>query len=58
MKILTSVATKPGRLITLSALALALGSTHAFAADAFSYDSPYMLGDWGGLRTDLEKGRG
>lgn len=45
MKILTSVATKPGRFITLSALALALGSTHAFAADAFSYDSPYMLGD-------------
>ena len=55
MKKRFSVATKPGRLFTFSALALALVSTHTFAADAFSYDSPYMLGDWGGLRTDLEK---
>lgn len=55
MKTLLAVANKPGRTLALSALALVLGSSQALAADAFSYDSPYMFGDWGGLRTDLEQ---
>lgn len=36
-------------------LMFAMLSTSAMAADAFSYDSPYMFGDWGGSRTQLEK---
>ncbi|WP_407315178.1 carbohydrate porin [Pseudomonas sp. nanlin1] len=43
-----------GQLSVLGALGLA-GSAHA--ADAFDASSPWMLGDWGGTRTELlEKG--
>ncbi len=35
-------------------LMFAMLSASAVAADAFSYDSPYMFGDWGGNRTQLE----
>lgn len=54
MKILSAVVKKPGRTLALSAMCLALYSTQTLAADAFSYDSPYMFGDWGGMRTQLE----
>ncbi|MFP3437906.1 carbohydrate porin [Pantoea sp. SIMBA_133] len=30
-------------------------SASALAADAFSYDSPYLFGDWNGSRTQLEQ---
>ena len=42
----------------LSAIAaLSLGATHGYAAQAFSADSKWMSGDWGGVRTELlEKG--
>ncbi|ENZ7914688.1 carbohydrate porin [Klebsiella aerogenes] len=36
-------------------LFLALQPYAAQAADAFSTGSPWMLGDWGGLRSDLEQ---
>ncbi|WAH61013.1 carbohydrate porin [Pseudomonas silvicola] len=36
-------------------LALALCAGGAQAADAFAVDSPWMTGDWGGLRTDWLK---
>ena len=39
-----------GKLSVIGAMSLA-GSAHA--ADAFSYDSPWMTGDWGGKRTEL-----
>jgi len=40
--------------VAAGTLMLAMLSTSALAADAFSYDSPYMFGDWGGNRTQLE----
>ncbi|BDH45664.1 porin [Salmonella enterica subsp. enterica serovar Choleraesuis] len=55
MKILSAVVKKPGRVLALSAMCAALYSTQGLAADAFSYESPYMFGDWGGTRTQLEK---
>ncbi|MDF7659502.1 carbohydrate porin [Erwiniaceae bacterium L1_54_6] len=43
----------PSRLAA-GTIMFALLSASAVAADAFSYDSPYMFGDWGGYRTQLE----
>ena len=41
----------------LSAAAALVLSANAMAADAFSADSKWMTGDWGGTRTELlEKG--
>ncbi|WP_225920138.1 carbohydrate porin [Pseudomonas vanderleydeniana] len=37
------------------ALALTLGASCANAAEAFDPDSPWMLGDWGGSRSDLAR---
>ena len=37
----------------LAALLLANTATHA--ADAFSTESPWMLGDWNGQRTQLQR---
>jgi len=38
----------------LSAIAaLSLGAGSGYAAEAFSADSPWMTGDWGGERTRL-----
>ncbi|WP_017346626.1 carbohydrate porin [Pantoea sp. A4] len=39
--------------IATGTLMFAMLSGSAAAADAFSYDSPYMFGDWGGSRTQL-----
>ena len=44
----------PLRRVAAGSLMFAMLSASAVAADAFSYDSPYMFGDWGGSRTQLE----
>ena len=43
------------RPLATGTLVFAMLSGSALAADAFSYDSPYMFGDWDGYRTQLEK---
>nr|MBA2814769.1 hypothetical protein [Candidatus Pantoea persica] len=40
--------------LAAGSLMFAMLSASAVAADAFSYDSPYMFGDWDGSRTQLE----
>lgn len=49
------MAKKTGGGLALSAVGLALLSTQALAAGAFSSASPYMFGDWDGARTRLEQ---
>ena len=39
--------------LLVSACAASTWGVGAYAADAFSADSPWMTGDWGGLRTEL-----
>lgn len=55
MKTLLAVVNKSERALALGTLIFMAGTTQGFAADAFSYDSPYMFGDWDGARTNLEK---
>ena len=51
----TSAQARQRRAITLlfSVCAASSWAVSAQAADAFAVDSPWMTGDWGGLRTDL-----
>lgn len=55
MKTLLAVVNKSERTLVVSTLIFMAGTAQGFAADAFSYDSPYMFGDWDGTRTNLEK---
>lgn len=55
MKVIKSVAKHSIKAFVPGLLFLALQPCIAQAADAFSYDSPWMLGDWGGLRSDLQQ---
>lgn len=43
-----------GKLLLTSLLAAACSFSNAQAADAFSYDSPWMFGDWNGYRSHLK----
>lgn len=51
----TALFNKSGRILKLSAIFLACYAAPSYASDAFSYDSKWMFGDWGGERTELEK---
>lgn len=50
----TIFALRPLPRLVAGTLMLAMFSSGAIAADAFSYDSPWMLGDWNGSRAQLE----
>lgn len=54
MSKLISIANQSGYKLALGVLCFSFCSVPSLAADAFSYDSPYMFGDWGGRRTQLE----
>ncbi|WP_226570358.1 carbohydrate porin [Mangrovibacter yixingensis] len=55
MKILKSVVNYSIKAVIPGVFLLTLQPDFAHAADAFSADSPWMLGDWNGLRTDLQQ---
>jgi porin len=55
MKVIKSVAKHSIKAFVPGLLFLALQPYTAQAADAFSADSPWMFGDWGGLRSDLQQ---
>ncbi|KLF52443.1 porin [Klebsiella aerogenes] len=55
MKVIKSVAKHSIKGFLPGMLFLALQPYAAQAADAFSTGSPWMLGDWGGLRSDLQQ---
>lgn len=55
MKTFKSVVNCSIKAVVPGVFLLALQPGFAQAADAFSADSPWMLGDWNGLRTDLQQ---
>jgi len=55
MKRIKSVAKHSIKVFVPGLLFCVLQPYTAQAADAFSVDSPWMLGDWGGLRSDLQQ---
>ncbi|APG19531.1 carbohydrate porin [Kosakonia radicincitans] len=55
MKHIKTVVKQPVISALAGALFLCLQPSLAHAADAFSADSPWMFGDWGGTRTELQK---